>query len=279
MKISVLPIVNDIEVFCKQENIDHRFVGGVSYGGLLTKGTKWKIDISKKIIQLTNYNTLALKRKDNTVRDIDIIIFCQDKKKITLLKQYISLLKKKTSQERVPFPLVSIEATLYPNLGKRSTLFQFVSALEVNKKKQLFLVFQTVRQFITWKSIEPWTVHLYNSISFTTRNPVADYYAYMFRSPAGIKPKDIKKIQRLQKLTSSVIIQGKKSQIDYLSDAYFGTWKTFIEQLEKSGDFTIRIKKYILKTYWESIGTKIAHGSGIWSILLSLSNQFTGIKQ
>ncbi len=278
MKNSLFTIVDLIENFCQKNKIEHRFVGSISYGGLLTKTTTWKIDIKKKRIHLYRTHELTPLREDRTIRDIDIILLSRDQTKILQLKQYLLQLKQEY-QTKTPFPLISIEAAIYPKFGKRNPLLQLVTGLEVDKNNQIYLTFDVIKQPISRKSLEPWTLILPNNHAYTTRNPIADYYAYIFRSPAGIKPKDIIKVQLLQKLSSDIMQQGKKKNIDYLADNYYGNWKKFIAKLEKSDTFTIRTKKYLLRNYWRTIGTDVAHGKGIWSLFLSFSNQFTGVKQ
>src|SRR6266480_2576101 len=141
-------IVSTIEKYCKENNIDHRFVGSVSFGGLLTEQTKYTIFINKKLIQLRNHRPLIMIRDDQTIRDIDIILFCNDKEKIKKFKHFFTQLKK---QEQY-FPLISFEATIYPSFGKRNSFLQFVTALEVDEKNQLSLAFEHIKQKISWES-------------------------------------------------------------------------------------------------------------------------------
>jgi hypothetical protein len=275
---SLLTIITAIEAYCKKNSIDHRFVGSVSFGGLLTKETTYTISLKKRLIQLRKHKPLTLLREDNTIRDIDMILFCTDKEKIQKLKSFLEQVKKHFGKQEA-FPLISVEATIYPAFGKRKKLLQFVTALEVDEKDQLYLAFENVREKISWKSVESWQIVLEGGVTYTTRNPIADYYAYFFRSPSGIKPKDLDKIILLEKLKNAMIAEGEKYHIDYLSDEYFGNWKEFIENLQSTKTLSILAKKQVVKLYWQTIGTTIAHGKGLGKIFLSLSNQFTGVKQ
>ena len=75
-------MVLDLELFCKNNDINHRFVGGISYGGLLNDKTVYTIDISNRKIELKKHNPVTLLRDDGTVRDIDIIFFTQNQSDI-----------------------------------------------------------------------------------------------------------------------------------------------------------------------------------------------------
>lgn len=275
MKNILESIVCEIESYCKKNNLNHRFVGSISYGGLLNKKTFSSINVRGKTVTLFNSNPLSLLRSDNSLRDIDLILFCDNLNKITKFKQFI----KKISFSYSSFPLICVEATIYPNFGKRNKLLQMVTSLETDEKNNLFLAFDNIKQVITWKSVEPWTLILNKKISYTTRNPIADYFAYQFRSPSGTKPKDKDKVIFLKKLSEKLIEEGQKNKIDYLSDSYFENWQIFLNKLEKTNSTSIFIKKQLLKYYWLTIGTYLAHGKGVGKLFLSSQNQFTGIKQ
>ncbi len=265
--MSVEEIIQEIELFCKKNSIDHRFVGGISFGGFLHAKTTWTIDIKKRVVTLKNHNPLSLIREDNTIRDIDLIVLSQEKK--DMLQTYVATLAKQYKQ----FPSVSIESPIQVHKQQRNVLTQFVSALEIDEKNNIYFSFENIKQKISWKSIEPWTVVLADKTSFTVRNPVGDYLGYLLRTPSGLKPKDKEKIVYVKKLADDVIKQGKKNNIDYLSEEYFGTWQEFIDKISKSNNPSIVIKKNITAIYWQTIGTSCSR------IFSSLGNQFTGVRQ
>lgn len=267
---SLPEILQAIESYCNTNKLNHRFVGSVSFGGLLRKETTHRIDIKKKTVRLLHHAPLSVLRDDGTVRDIDIILFCKEKEKIIALKRFLSSLKS---------PLISIEAALYPSFGKRNIFFQFVTALEVDKENRLFLAFDAITQHISWKSVEPWTVILENDQKYTVRNPVADYYAYQFRSPSGIRPKDMEKVLLLKKLADEVIKKGNSHHINYISDDYYRPWQTYTQQLQQTNRLSVLLKRKLSYYYWKTVGTYFAHGKGTGKLFLFLSNQFTGIKQ
>jgi hypothetical protein len=126
-----------------------------------------------------------------------------------------------------------------------------------------YLMFERVIQEVSWKSFEPWTLTLENGLSFTTRNPIGDYFAYQFRSPGGIKPKDIEKLIFLKRLVDDLTEKGVQNGISYFSNEYYGTWQEYIHRLEKSRIPSIQSKRFITSLYWKTIGTPLAHGRGL----------------
>src|SRR5579859_8046157 len=87
-------IIITIENYCKTNYLNHRFVGGVSFGGLVNEKTIADINFSTKTITLINHNKETPFRKDKTMRDIDLIFFCEDKKKLSAFTAFIKSLQK-----------------------------------------------------------------------------------------------------------------------------------------------------------------------------------------
>lgn len=258
-----------IENFCKKNNINIRFVGGASFGGLLNKNTEWEIEINKNKIYLKNYNILTNTRNDNSLRDIDCILL---EKNINKTRNLNSYLKNQNIQN------VVIESAVYfPE--KINPITQFVTSIYVNENDQPFLVFGNTYQEISQESLNPWTIILDKNISYSVRNPIADYFAYQFRSPAGVKQKDKEKIILLKKLALSLIKNGKKNNINYMSNKYFGAWEEFIKKILNTKDLQINIKKHFMNIYWNSIGEYLSHGRGLSKYLIFLQNKFTGSNQ
>src|SRR3989344_1348388 len=82
-----------IEKYAKSNGVDHRFVGGVSYGGLLDNQTTYSIDIQKKVVKLHNHRSFEFVRADGSVRDIDLIVLNQNTEVIDDFSHYIQTLK------------------------------------------------------------------------------------------------------------------------------------------------------------------------------------------
>lgn len=252
-------IIQELEIFYKKNNIDHRFVGGVSFGGLLNENTTWEINMQKRIIYLHSPNLLNSQRPDGTLKDIDLIILSKPTKYKLPTTHY------ETSIEYAIF---------YPQ--KINSLFQFVTSIYVDNNNKPYLVFGNIQQEISWKSLEPWNVVVNKRTSYTVRNPIADYFAYQFRSPSGPKPKDVIKLKLLEKLKDDVIKEGRKNKLQYMAQEYYLPWKEFITKIQTSNDRNIQIKRSFMKLYWSTIGEYLAHGKGVTKYLSKFSNKFTG---
>lgn len=264
-------IIQKIENFCQKENIPHRFVGGVSFGGLLNNRTDWQIDIKKRKIKLKGNNSLELVRSDNTIKDIDIILLTIDISQKKKLQNFILEIRKTHS----PFPSISIE--LLKEKNNFNSFFQFVTTIVVDSRNTPSLTFDTTAEKISWNSLEVWTVIINEKLQYAVRNPIADYYAYQFRSPSGVKEKDTQKILLLKKLTNDVITRGREEEREYMSNEYYLPWERYTNKLTSTKQKMIIIKKIIMNIYWKTIGTSLAHESGFFGRLFStLSDKFTG---
>jgi len=269
-------ILKQIEEYCSTHDINHRFVGGVSFGGLLNEHTTYHIDKKKRIITLSQHNKLTLLRSDGSTKDIDMILFCPEKDTLLAFKSFLLQMEKEVLDKKGVFPVISFENAIYPQASQRNVILQFVSALEVDVDNHVFLTFDDLRQEISWESLQPWKVILndQDKLSFMVRNPIADFYAYYFRSPGGLKPKDELKIKYLGTLAIDLLTKNSDYQTLYKP------WQEFIKQLEKTTHSRIQLKILITKLYWQTVGTTLAHGKGgIGIITRSLMNQFTGVRQ
>lgn len=264
-------ILQELENFCQKQHIPHRFVGGVSFGGLLNKETTWEINIKNRIIILKRHNQLNLLRQDGTIKDIDLILLTSDVSQKDRFLNFIHVIK----NSYLRFPSISIE--LEKESDKHKTYLQFVTAIVKDKKEVLFLSFDAISERISTESLEPWKLILEDGKKITVRNPIGDYYAYQFRSPSGVKKKDKEKLMLLKNLTEDMIETGLRENIDFMSSEYYGAWQKYTEKLRMTHNKITVIKKYIMNIYWNTIGTSFAHESGIFGKLFSfLSDKFTG---
>lgn len=255
-------MIVELESFGKENSINHRFVGGISYGGLLNEKTSYEIDVLKREIKLKRHNQLTLLRDDGTVRDIDLIFLTQNQTKILKLKEYVRELKWKTRNKISFTPSISIEGVrLIEDKQKSGQFFQYVTEIGI-KNSQYYLMFDEIKEKISPNSLESWAVVLENGVSYTTRNPLADYYAYQFRSPSGIKQKDVEKVKLLKKLSVQVIKEGVKNSILFNSKQYYQPWQQYIRRLQRSTLPAVLSKRAILAWYWQTIGTSFSHGKG-----------------
>lgn len=275
-------IVCQIEKFCEDQQITHRFVGGVAYSGLFKKETKFEVDVERKIVHLKDHCDLPIFRDDGTVRDIDLITFCRDWGKIAKLKKQFAL-QAKTSGLGGKFPYISVENAIFEGDKKQNKLFQFVCSILIEGeefgKGKAFLVYEDIKEEISWKSLEAWTVVLRDGRRYTVRNPYGDLLGYLVRTPIGFRVKDREKLALMEPLIDKTIELGRKAGIDYFSDDYYGPWLSFFQKMTTAGG-TVGFKRDIIKTYWDVFGTKFAHGKGpVAKVIAKLGNQFTGVKQ
>jgi hypothetical protein len=253
--------IHSIQTYAKQHQLNHRFVGGVSYGGLLQDETSYKIDIQARTVTLKNHTPLTLLRPDQSIRDIDLIILSQSNQQLNAFGTFIQKIKREAKQKTGLTPPISYEGMF--ELGQTPVgILQYVTTLHTDGHNK-YLVFDKIQQRISDKSLEAWHVVLEDGLTYTTRNPLGDYFSYQFRSPSGIKPKDIQKIVHLDKLAKAIQQEGKKYNIDYLGDEYYGPWQAFINELETSTLKSVQQKKAITRWYWSTLGTTLAHGRGI----------------
>jgi len=274
----LVDMIKNIEAYANEHHINHRFVGGVSYGGMLLENTNYDIDLANKTIHLHNHAPLEVLRGDRSVRDIDLIILTQDAKKIAAFRSHLESLKWDTRLRMGFTPPVSYEG-LFDLKTNAGGLLQYVTTIHTDGTNP-YLVFDKIQRKISWKSLEPWTLVLENGLCYTTRNPIADFYAYQFRSPAGIKPKDVQKIIRLQKLVEQMQKMGRKHHINYDGSSYYGPWQKYIEELESSPLSSVQTKRALTRWYWATLGTTLAHGRGIiGKPIFALFNLLNRIKQ
>lgn len=275
-------IVCQIEKLCQETWITHRFVGGVAYSGLLKDKTTFKVDVAARTVYLKKHRELPVFRDDGTVRDIDLMTFCPDQEKIASLKRMISR-QALISGLGDKFPFVSVENAVFNDDKKHNKIFQFVYSVFIDGedfgKGRVYLVYEGIREEISWQSLEPWMVVLEDGRKYTVRNPYGDLLGYLIRTPIGFKPKDREKLALMEPLVDETIKLGKSQGIDYFGDGYYGPWLNFFQKMATAGG-TVGLKREIIKTYWDIFGTKLAHGKGpVAKVISRLGNQFTGIKQ
>jgi hypothetical protein len=286
MSYHIQECIKEIEQYCLDHKIQHRFVGGVSYGGLVNKQTTYEFDLGNRHVKLKNHNELSDFRKDRTVKDIDLIVIEPDQKKVSAFQQYVYDLQKKIcTKTGVDIP-ISVEAAIYPLKGDRNWLTQFVTAIEVDKvghygEGNIYYAFEDIKQLISWRSIDGWIVELENGMKYTTRSPIADFYAYAFRNPGGVKLKDVNKLVYLKKMAKEMKRLGREENppIDYDGELYYATWREYTGKLNSSSSFSIRLKSLVIRFYWNTIGTYLAHGKGIGKMLSKFATKFTGVRQ
>lgn len=268
-------ILAELENYCRRHNLDHRFVGG-TLTDLIGLQTEFEIDAAGKTIKLINPNPQTMIRGDNTIKDIDLVIFSKDRQVYLEARRTFAYWARAARERHLPFPQISVEAAYHPdrNWPKRNKLKQFVTAFEVDDAGNITLAFGNIRQQIQRESVESWTVILENGTRLTVFSPIAHRLCYELRVPSGIKPKDIDKMPLLTEFARKTIAEGSKHGIDYT--AMYQTWQTYIDRLKNHPDPLTRAKAAATGLYWRTLGTQVAHGTGPLGRLSKLSDRLSG---
>lgn len=234
--------LSQIEDFCRRHRINHRFVGGVAYTGWLNSKTSWTIDKKSKTLRFKNSNNLDARRNDGTRRDIDLIILNPSQKINKLMAEFI--------RSHPEFPPVSIEPVILEDTPQ-SIFPQFVTAIK-KINNDYYFSFDEILEKISLKSLEPWKLKI-DDLEITVRHPYADYLAYHFRVPSGVKPKDRQKVDLLKKISLG------------LDTSEFRSWEVYVQKLSSK-----KLKKFMTGIYWNSIGNFLGNRG------TAFANKFTG---
>lgn len=276
---SYVEILSAVGQYCQEHGLDHRFVGG-TLTDLIGPQTEFGIDIFKRTVTLKNPNDPTSERSDGTVKDIDMVVFTPDQSKFLEARREFAEWGSRAKSQGLVFPTISLEAARYPHWPRRNNLTQFVTAWEVDGKGIPHLAFGSIDETIKSASIEPWKIDLGGGTQITTFNPVAHALCYSLRVPSGIKPKDMEIIGRYDDsvigspFSKMLLVEGLRNGVNY--NDVFREWADYIEALSKGSDLMIRLKRIITGVYWNTVGTQISHGSGIFGRLSVMGNKFTG---
>lgn len=268
-----LQIISSVENYCRQNNLDHRFVGG-TVTDLIGPQTTFEIDILNRKISLFNTNTLSMIRSDGSVKDMDLVVFTRNRKDFLRARKTFELREAEAKAQNRPFPQVSVEAAYQQNWPRRSRLKQFVSAFEFDQDGDISLAFGDTVQEIPVESIEPWTIDIDGQTQITALNPVAHRTCYDLRVPSGMKPKDVAKMPPIEKFAIEVIKEGLTKDIDYTE--MYANWWAYVEKLQKQPDLLTKVKGKITGFWWKTLGTAATHGKGPFGTLARLNNRMNG---
>ncbi len=76
-------------------------------------------------------------------------------------------------------------------------------------------------------------------------------------------------------LGMQIVREAEKHGIDYRHGLY-KPWIDFIRSITRDQEPSMIIRRMITGAYWDSIGTAVAHGRGIFRPLAELGDRFTG---
>lgn len=253
-------------------------VGGAAVRLIGAKTTIQKIDTAKREIILKNAESPSTTRTEDarTTVDIDCIAFTNEKDPFTQeVKESFFKLKQalKALQKQTGFPAISLEPVLYhPYFPKPNPLAQFVSSIESYHDHDFFFRLGSVKQDVKRSSLAFWTYVLSDDQKIVSFNPLALQLRYSVRGFAA-KPKDLEKIWGKSPFARFVQEFNEKTKSEFVKD--FSEWDLFIQHVAHTTQPSMQIKRLLWKTYWQTVGTYLAHGTGfIGKILLPLGNTF-----
>lgn len=281
-----MQVIYDIEQYCQDNELDHRFVGG-TLTDFIGPQTDYLIDPKRKKVTLINPKEPSLMRSDDTVKDVDLVIFTPDREKFERAKAVFEDWEVKAKEGGRFFPFISVEAARHPDWPKRNKLKQFVSAFEYDEEGKPHLVFGSTNRTINQDSLETWTVDTGNGVEITTFHPLGHVLCYALRVPSGVKRKDktilgskeagcgnFNKMGLLGRFAVKTVEAGRETGLDGREP--FKEWVDYIHTLSRNPDPLTRVKRWVTGLYWNTIGTKVAHGGGIFAKLSTGSNKLTG---
>lgn len=277
-------VINCIEDYCKSANLDHRFVGG-TVSDFIGPQTDYQIDAKQRKVVLINPNQPSMIRPDQTVKDIDIVVLTPDRQKFVEATQELGGLQASKSKTGAAFPFISIEAARHADWPPRNSWKQFVSAFEYNSAGQPHLVFGVTGRRINPDSLQPWNVDIGNGMEITSFHPLGHMLCYALRVPSGVKRKDksvlgekefgaFNKMGLLGRLAVRTREEEAQAGLNYSQS--FREWADYIRTLSRNPDMLTKVKSVVTRLYWDTIGTTVAHGSGIFAKLSKSSNKLTG---
>lgn len=253
-------------------------VGGALVRLIGSKTTIKNIDTKKKIIFLEKAENPDTTRSEDakTTVDIDAIAFSDAVDPFTqeVRQKYTQLHSALKTLCKTPgFPAISVEPVLYhPYFPKPHQLTQFVSSVESYHPKNFFFRLGDAQQDVTRQSLDFWT-YAVDHEQIVSLSPLAIQRRYTIRGFA-IKPKDKEKIWGSRSPFAQFVQEFRtKTHNTYEKD--FAAWDLFAKQITHSPKPSMQLKKALWNTYWQTIGTYLAHGTGlVGKMLLPLGNTF-----
>ncbi|HSD98873.1 MAG TPA: hypothetical protein VLB73_04235 [Patescibacteria group bacterium] len=253
-------------------------VGGALVRFIGKKTSITAVDAKKKKIILKNAENPSIIRTEDgkTIVDIDCIAFSNEKDPFTKeVKQELTKLTRdiKKRQSQSDFPAVSLEPVLYhPYFPKPNLLTQFVSSIESYHDTDFFFRLGKVKQDVSSQSLAFWTYEVDTTHgSFTSLSPIAIQKRYAIRGFA-VKPKDKEKIWGMSPFAQFVLGFEKKTKEESKD---FAEWDLFAQHIQTAQQPSMIMKRSLWQLYWHTIGTYLAHGTGmLGKLLLPLGNTF-----
>lgn len=266
-----------VQETAQQHNTCAVIVGGAIVRLIGTKTKIEKISETTQTIVVSHLDDPDIQRPEDskTTIDIDCIAFSTLEDPFTHeAKENFAAFQKdiqRITSSTKGFPAVSVEPVLYhPYFPKPNPLFQFVSSVESYHDHDFFFRLGQVKQDVSLSSLAFWK-YVYGKEMITSFHPIAILERYRVRG-FGIKPKDKEKIQN-STFARFVSDFNTKTKGNFEKD--IKEWHDFAKNVQNAKQPSMKVKKQLWNTYWQTIGTYVAHGTGfVGKILLPLGNTF-----
>lgn len=251
-------------------------VGGALVRLIGSKTTIKKIDEDKRIIFLEGAENPSVVREEDkkTIVDIDAIAFSSEQDPFTkaVKDEFYLLLKDHKALRNSDFPAISVEPVLYhPHFPKPKQVTQFVSSVESYHDHDYFFRLGSVKQDVKKRSLAFWTYNIGKDQDIVSINPIAIQKRYAIRG-FSVKPKDKEKMWGEQSVFSK-FVKDFNLKTHNVFEKDFIEWDEFAQRVAASTNPSMRLKKGLWNAYWATIGTYLAHGTGIaGKMLLPLGN-------
>lgn len=273
--MKLINAIQQVQIIGKKHGFILILVGGGAIRLIGDQTHIQSLDRQKRVIKLKTANDPTTQRSDMTLVDLDMIAFAE--KPSAQTPQVFKKLQKelKVLQQKKEFPPISLEPVFYhPAWKKPNTLIQFVSSIEKEKETYFFRL-DSIKQPVQTTSLAVWTWQVEDAAneSIQTFSPLALQLRYAIRG-LGKKPKDIQKVWKENApFTKFVKEFDNLTKQKYQKD--FREWLLFENKLQANTYPRIYMKRGLYQLYWRTVGTYLAHGTGIiGKILLPFGNTF-----
>lgn len=250
------------------------YVGGVVSSRIGPNTSLGHVNTITQSFSLQNEVPYNPVRNDGTVRDIDVVAFCEDLPMFQVAK----------AEMEAAFPEVpiSIEGVRYPGWPERKRYKQFVVGNDIDQEGDVQFAFDDVRMSMPKEAFEVWQLQTAEGLILPVFSPATHAMRYLVRVPSGLKPKDDgEKFSSLMHLANEFTTHI--GELDPVKDGeYFNAvyvpWVDFLQRCQEVSPYSFTGAKVMVdRVWWNTIGEKIANGNGpMGKIFARLGSSFSG---
>lgn len=269
-----IPSIGTINERLNGYGVPYVFVGGAVSARVGPDTTLGRVNTVSQTFSLDHAKQYNTKRADGTVRDVDVISFCEDPVMFRVMEEDM--------RRAFPDVPISIEPMHYPHWPKRSKLKQFVVGNDVNPDGSIDFVFDDLRQTMPSEAFDVWRLQTDEGDMLPVFNPATHAMRYLVRVPSGLKPKDDgEKLASLMRLADE--FAQRIGELDPVKDdvyftAIYEPWLSFIAACQEVPAYRLTgIKTRIDRLFWNTIGEAMGNGRGpIGKLTAKLGSKFSG---